>query len=159
MGAMRQLLLLFVLLSLSAARADTLVNWELGFEIDVPTTWLRQEGGANGLKLASDDVRLDVVPYSGVSLAAEIERLHKQTKADGYQFKSEKSYALHEVPAHEMVFYRDGRYKIYQVLMAGSRGFLLTLTSEGTDSEAFRQAQDVIASFRVKPANAGYPAP
>lgn len=148
---MRHLLLLFVLLSLSGVRADTLVNWELGFEIDVPTSWLRQEGGSNGLKLASEDVRIDIVPYSGVSLSTQIERLHKQTKADGYGFKSEKSYTLHEVPAHEMVFYKDGRYKIYHVLLAGARGFLLTLQSEGTDSQAFREAQDVISSFRVKP--------
>lgn len=151
MRAMRQIVLLFLLLSLSAVQADTLVNWELGFEIDVPTTWLRQEGGANGLKLASEDVKLDIVPFSGLTLTAQIERLHKQTKADGYQFKSERSYALHEVPAHEMVFYKDGEYKIYHVLLAGSRGFLLTLRSQGMDSEAFKESQAAIGSFRVKP--------
>lgn len=146
------LLLLLCLCQPWPAAADTLTNWELGFEIEVPTTWLRNEGGANGLKLASEDVRIDITPYSGLTQSAQIERLHKSTKADGYEFKSERSYPIHEVPAHEMVFYRGGRYLIYYVLMAGSRGFLITLRSEGQDSGAFRESQSVIPSFRVMPA-------
>jgi hypothetical protein len=143
--------LLFCCLAQGGALADTLVNWENGFEVDVPTTWLRQEGGAAGMKLASDDVRMSIEPYSGITQSAQIERLHKETKEQGYEFKSERSYPIHEVPAHEMIFYKDGRYLIYYVLMAGQRGFLITLQSEGTDSAAFRQAQDVIANFRVTP--------
>jgi hypothetical protein len=147
---LRKLIAAILLLS-SPLWADTLANWELGFEVDVPTVWLRQEGGAAGTRLAYDDVRLDIEPYSGITQSAQIERLHHETKAAGYQFKSEKSFPIHEVPAHEMIFYKDGKYLIYYVLMAGSRGFLLTLRSEGQDSEAFRQAQDVIANFRVMP--------
>ncbi len=138
-------------LLLGVAQADTVVNWQLGYEVDVPATWLRQEGGANGTKLSSEDVRLDVVPFSGTSQAAEIARLHKDTKAQKYEFKTERSFTVHEVPAHEMIFYRDGRYLIYYVLMAGQRGFLLTLRSEGTDSGAFQEAQDIITNFRVTP--------
>jgi hypothetical protein len=151
---MRRLLLLLLLCLWGATplQADTLTNWELGFEIDVPTPWLRNEAGLEGLKLASDDVRLDIVPYSGLSQAAQIERLHKDTKTQGYQFKSEKSYPIHEVPAHEMVFYKDGQYLIYYVLMSGSRGFLITLRSQGQDSQAFRESQDIIPTFRVLPA-------
>lgn len=141
---------MFLLLG-ALAQADTLVNWQLGFEVDVPTDWLRQEGGANGTKLSSDDVRLDVVPFSGMSQATEIDRLHRETKAQKYEFKTERSFTIHEVPAHEMIFYRDGRYLIYYVLMSGQRGFLLTLRSEGTDSAAFREAQNIIANFRVTP--------
>lgn len=149
---LRTLLLLFLLLG--PARADTLTNWDLGFEVEVPTTWLRQEGGLNGIKLASEDVRVDIAPFSDLSQSAKIERLHKDTKAGGYEFKSEKSYPIHEVPAHEMVFYKGGQYLIYYVLMSGSRGFLITLRSEGQDSDAFREAQSVIPSFRVMPARA-----
>jgi hypothetical protein len=142
---------LFVFLLGGPGLADTVVNWELGIEVDVPPTWLRHEGGANGLKLASEDVRLDIVPYTGVTQAGQIERLHKETKAAGYQFKTERSYPIHEVPTHEMTFYKDGKYLIYYVLMAGSRGFLLTLRSEGTESPSFLEAQDIINNFRVLP--------
>lgn len=146
------LLSLCLVLTLSpAAWADTIVNWEIGFEVTVPSSWLRQEGGAAGVKLASGDVKLDITPYSGATLSEKIESLRKESKADRLLFKGERSYVLHEVPAHEMTFYRGGRYLIYHVLMAGQRGFLLTLRSEGTDSSQFREAQDVIASFRVTP--------
>jgi hypothetical protein len=152
MAAMRHRLLgMFFLLLLGVAQADTLVNWQLGYEVDVPPTWLRQEGGANGTKLSSEDVRLDVVPFSGSSQSSEIARLHKETKAQGYQFKTERSFTVHEVPAHEMIFYRGGRYLIYYVLMSGQRGFLLSLRSDGTDSDAFHEAQDIISNFRVVP--------
>ena len=140
----------FLLTGLPAC-AEPLVNWENGFEINLPATWLRQEGGAKGIKVASDDVRINFEPYFGTTMAEQIERLHKETKANGYQFKNERSYTIHEVPAHEMVFYRDGKYLIYYVLVAGHRGFLITLQSEGTDSVAFREAQDIISDFRVKP--------
>ncbi len=134
-----------------AALADTIVNWEVGFEVTVPSSWLRQEGGATGVKLASGDVQLDITPYSGASLSEKIESLRKENKGDRQLFKGERSYTLHEVPAHEMTFYRNGKYRIYHVLMAGQRGILLTLRSEGTDSPQFREAQDVISSFRVTP--------
>lgn len=143
--------ILLVLLLGAVAQADMLVNWELGFEVDVPSSWLRQEGGASGLKLASDDVKITIEPYAGLTLAAEIERLRQQTKQDGYEFKNEKSYPIHEVPAHEMVFYKDGKYLIFYVLLSGSRGFLISLQSEGTESTAFGEAQTVIANFRVTP--------
>ncbi len=150
---MRGLLLslcLTLFLSLSSS-ADTIVNWEVGFEVTVPSTWLRQEGGASGVKLASGDVQLDIKPYTGVSLSEKIESLRKECKADRYLFKGERSYSLNEVPAHEMTFYRNGRYLIYHVLMAGQRGILLSLRSEGTESSHFREAQDVIGTFRVTP--------
>ncbi len=142
---------LLAIILTATSNADTITNWEVGFEVTVPSTWLRQEGGASGLKLASGDVKLDITPFNGTSLSEKIARMHKDTKADGYQFKTERSYTLHEVPAHEMTFYRDGKYLIYNVLMAGDRGILLTLRSEGTDSDDFRQAQDVLAGFRVIP--------
>ena len=148
---MRQSLLVLLVLLSGLAWADTLVNWEIGFEVDVPTTWLRQDGGASGLKLASEDVRLSVEPYFGVTQATQIERLRQQSKAAGYEFKNEKSYPIHEVPAHQMVFYKSGKYLIYYVLISGSRGILLTLNSEGTDSPSFQQAQDIISDFRVMP--------
>lgn len=143
--------LLLSLCLLISAQADTLTNWELGFEVTVPSTWLRWEGGIEGVKFASGDVKLDVTPFTAGSLKQKVSELHAQSKADRYQFKTERSYTLHEVPAHEMTFYRDGRYLIYNVLMAGDRGLLLTLRSVGTDSDDFRQAQDVLANFRVLP--------
>lgn len=143
--------ILLSLCLLVSAQAETLTNWELGFEVSVPSTWLRWEGGVEGVKFASGDVKLDVTPFIAGSLAEKITQLHTDTKADGYQFKSEHSYALHKVPAHEMTFYRKGRYLIYTVVMAGDRGLLLTLRSVGTDSDDFRQAQDVLANFRVLP--------
>ncbi len=147
---------MIVTLSLSwilivSAGADILVNWENGFELELPSTWLRQEGGVDGVKLASDDVKLIIEPYAGVTMKHQIERLHTETKRDGFNFKKERTFTLHEVPAQEMIFYKNGRYKFYYVLMAGSRGFLLTLTSDSTDSEAFLEAQDIVMGFRVLP--------
>lgn len=143
--------LLLLLLAPSAAWADTITNWELGFTVEVPTTWLRYEGGKGGLKLASEDVRLEVTPFGGVTLTTQIETLRQQAKAAGYQFKEEKSYPIMEVPAHEMVFYKDGKYLLYYVLLSGQRGFLVTLRSDGTDTPAFLEAQDVVSNFRVTP--------
>ncbi len=150
---MRRTLLtcLITLLLASSSFADTITNWEVGFEVSIPSSWLRQEGGAAGVKLASGDVKLDITPFTGSTLAEKIARIHKERKPEGYEFKGERSYALNEVPAHEMTFYRDGKYLIYHVLMAGDRGILLTLRSVGTDSEDFHQAQDVISGFRVLP--------
>lgn len=134
-----------------SAWADVIVNWENGFEVDIPSTWLRQEGGLAGVKLASDDVKLNIEPYSGVTMQHQIERLHEEAKKDHYDFKTERTFTLHEVPAQEMIFYKNGRYKFYYVLMAGSRGFLMTLMSDSTDSEAFLEAQDIVMGFKVLP--------
>lgn len=148
----RTWLLLLLAAWLSApGKADTVVNWENGFEVQVPTIWLRWEGGAAGMKLALDDVQLEIVPFAGITQAAQIERLHRQSKESGYQFKTERSLVIQEVPGHEMIYFRQGKYLIYYVLMAGQRGFLLTLRSESTDSPAFLEAQEMITRFRVLP--------
>lgn len=149
----RNTLLVFFLACtlLSPSSADVIVNWENGFELELPSTWLRQEGGGEGVKLASDDVKLNIEPFAGVTMKHQIERLHAETKKDGFGFKKERTFTLHEVPAQEMIFYKNGRYKFYYVLMAGARGFLLTLTSDSTDSEAFLEAQDIVMGFRVLP--------
>lgn len=150
-------LLTFTLLCLTAVAAwaepktDTITNWELGFAVDIPTTWLRYEGKHDGAKFASEDIRLDVSPFTGMTQSQQIEALRKQAKQDRYEFKEEKSYPIMQVPAHEMVFYRNGKYLIYYVLMSGQRGFILTLRSDGTDTPAFLEAQSVIANFRVMP--------
>ena len=130
---------------------EVIANWECGFEVDVPDTWLRRDMKEAGLKLSSDEVRMQVEPFSGISYDGQVQRLHKETKAEGYQFKTERSYTLNQVPAHEMIFFKDGNYKIYYVLMAGQRGFLWTVLSESTDSEAFLEGQDIISSFLVTP--------
>lgn len=126
------------------------MNWEGGFEVDVPDQWLRRDLGADGLKLSSERVRMDVVPYSGITLEGQIARLHEMTKAEGYHFKTERSFVLNQTPAHEMIFFKDGEYKIYYVLMAGLRGFLWTVESESTDSPAFLESQQIIYSFKVQ---------
>ncbi len=156
MNSYRQIWKIFLLslwlVTQGAVQAETLVNWELGFEVDVPDTWLRRELGEQGLKLNADEVRMQVEPYSGITQDEQIKRLHKLTKEDEkYEFKSEKSFTINQVPAHEMIFFKDGEYKIYYVLMAGQRGFLWTIYSDSTDSEAFLEGQDVLASFRVVP--------
>ena len=94
---------------------------------------------------------MQVEPYSGITLDGQIERLHEITKADGYQFKTERSFVLNQTPAHEMIFFKNGEYKIYYVLMAGTRGFLWTVESESTDSDAFLESQEIIYSFKVQP--------
>lgn len=146
------MLLALWLIMQGAVQAETLVNWELGFEVDVPDTWLRRELGEQGLKLSADEVRMQVEPYSGISQDEQIKRLHELTKEEEeYEFKSEKSFTVNQVPAHEMIFFKNGEYKIYYVLMAGQRGFLWTIYSKSTDSDAFLEGQDVLASFRVMP--------
>lgn len=144
---------LFGLLMLTTlpVQAETLANWELGFEVDVPDYWLRRDMKENGLKLNSDEVRMQVEPFTGMSQQEQIEQLHQSTKAEEFEFKSERSFTINQVPAHEMIFFKNGKYRIYYVLMAGQRGFLWTIYSESTDSEAFLEGQDVMASFRVKP--------
>jgi hypothetical protein len=150
--ATRAKLALFILLCTAlAATAETVVNWENGFEVDLPQTWLRADLKEDGLKLNSEDVSIAIEPYSGLTQDAQIERLHKMAKEDGYHFKSERSLTINQVPAHEMIFHKDGRYKIYYVLMAGSRGFLWTIRSSATDSEAFLEGQDILSSFRINP--------
>ena len=94
---------------------------------------------------------MQVEPFSGITLDNQIVRLHEVTKADGYQFKTERSFVLNQTPAHEMIFFKDGEYKIYYALMAGERGFLWTLESESTDSEAFLESQQILYSFKVIP--------
>ena len=143
--------LLLVLLLTALAPAEVVTNWENGFEVDIPHEWLRRDLGAEGLKLSQDRVRMQVEPYSGITLEGQIERLHQVTKADGYQFKTERSFVLNQTPAHEMIFFKNGEYKIYYVLMAGTRGFLWTVESESTDSEAFLEGQEIIYSFKVQP--------
>jgi len=145
-----KIVVLLLLLTLGA-QSETIVNWANGFEVDVPDTWLRRNMEQAGLKLSSDEVRMQVEPYSGITQDAQIKRLHKETKEQGYQFKSEKSLTINQVPAHEMIFFKDGHYRIFYVLMAGQSGFLWTIESESTDSEAFLQGQDILASFRIKP--------
>lgn len=142
--------LTFLLVS-ALANAEVVTNWENGFEVDIPNEWLRRDLGADGLKLSEDRVRMHVEPYSGITLESQIERLHEITKADGYQFKTERSFVLNQTPAHEMIFFKDGEYKIYYVLMAGTRGFLWTVESESTDSPAFLESQEIIYSFKVQP--------
>ena len=141
----------FLLLMSSPLRAETLVNWELGFEVDVPDYWLRVNMKESGLKLNSDVGRMQVEPYGGMTQQELVAELHQRTKEEGFEFKTERSYAINQVPAHEMIFYKGGKYRIYYVLMAGQRGFLWTVLSESTDSEAFLEGQDVLASFRVTP--------
>lgn len=131
--------------------AENVVNWEGGFEVDIPDTWLRRDMKEAGLKLNADDVKILVETYSGLSQPAQITRLHEQTKEAGYHFRSERSFPINQVPAHEMIFFKNGKYKIYYVLMAGQRGFLWTVESESTDSEAFLEGQDILYSFRVQP--------
>lgn len=131
--------------------ADTLVNWENGFEVEVPSTWLRHEGKQAGLKLNSEDVKIKIEPYIGVSQAGQIERLHKMYKAQDYEFKAERDLAINEVPTHEMVFFKDGKYKIFYVMMSGDRGFLWTIDSDSTDSDSFKEGQGILESFRVTP--------
>lgn len=131
--------------------AEVLVNWEGGFEVEVPDFWLRRDLQDQGLKLNADDVHMQVETYSGLSQMAQVARLHQETKDAGYHFRSERSFPINQVPAHEMIFFKDGAYKIYYVLMAGQRGFLWTVTSPSTDSEAFMEGQDIIYSFQVKP--------
>lgn len=141
-------LLAFLTLS---AQAEFLVNWELGVEMYVPDHWLRRDLKEQGVKLSSDQVRMEVVPFYGVTQQAQIQRLHKLTKEEGFQFKSERSFPLNQVPAHEMVFFKDGEYKIFYVLQAGQRGFLWTVHSRSTDSEAFLEGQEILNTFVVKP--------
>lgn len=145
------LLIMALMVSALPLSAETLVNWENGFEVEVPATWLRNEGKQAGLKLNSEDVRIKIEPYSGVDQAGQIERLHKMYKAKEYEFKAERDLVIHEVPTHEMVFFKDGKYRIFYVMMSGDRGFLWTVDSESTDSEAFEEGQGILESFRVTP--------
>lgn len=141
-----------VMLSLTlGCLGETLVNWENGFEVEVPDVWLRRDMKAAGLKLSSDEVRMQVEPYFGITHNSQIQRLHDLTKKDGWRFKSEQDLSINGVPAHEMIFFKDGDYKIYYVVMAGERGFLWTVYSESTDSPAFLEGQDIISSFTIKP--------
>lgn len=144
------MILILLLVCPALAQTETVVNWEGGFEVDVPDQWLRRDLGVDGLKLASERVRMHVEPYSGITLEGQIERLHELTKAEGYQFKTERSFVLNQTPAHEMIFFKDGEYKIYYVLMAGLRGFLWTVESDSTDSPAFLESQEIIYSFKVQ---------
>ena len=86
MNSYRQIWKIFLLslwlVTQGAVQAETLVNWELGFEVDVPDTWLRRELGEQGLKLNADEVRMQVEPYSGITQDEQIKRLHKLTKED-----------------------------------------------------------------------------
>ena len=141
----------FLLLLSLVAQAELLVNWELGVEMDVPDHWLRRDLKDQGIKLSSDEVRMELEPFSGITQQAQIERLHKLTKEDGYEFKSERSFPLNQVPTHEMVFFKDGSYKLFYVLQAGQRGFLWTVHSRSTDSEAFLEGQDILNTFVVRP--------
>jgi hypothetical protein len=143
--------LLTLALLCSLASAEVVVNWEGGFEVDLPNSWLRRDLGADGLMLSSDRVRMQVEPYSGITLEGQIDRLHQLTKADRYEFKTERSFVLNQTPAHEMIFFKNGEYKIYYVVMAGVRGFLWTVESESTDSPAFLESQQIIYSFKVQP--------
>lgn len=145
------LLTVCALLMSAPATAETVVNWENGFELEVPETWLRHDGKASGIKLNSEDVKIHIEPYSGVTQGGQIERLHKMYKGQDYEFKAERDFSINEVPTHEMVFYKDGKYKIFYVMMSGDRGFLWTVDSLSTDSDAFIQGQAVLSSFRVTP--------
>lgn len=151
--AMRNWTITLILVSLLAlpSLGETLVNWENGFEVEVPTEWLRYEGKADGIKLNSDDVKIKIEPYSGVTRAGQIERLHNMYKAQDYEFKAERDFAINEVPTHEMVFYKDGKYKIFYVMESGDRGFLWTIDSLSTDSKAFKEGQIILESFKVTP--------
>ena len=130
--------------------AETVSNLECGFEVDLPDHWLLRDLGPEGLLLSSEEVRQQVEPYSGITLDNQIQRLHQLTKEDGYQFKQEQSYMLNGNSAHEMIFFKNGKYKIYYVVKSGDeQGFLWTVQSESTDSDAFLEGQSVIDSFRV----------
>lgn len=130
--------------------AETIFNQDCGFEVDLPDHWLYRDLGPGGLLLNSEEVRQQVEPYTGITLNNQIQRLHELTKQDGYQFKDEHSYMLNGYSAHEMVFFRKGKYKIYYVVGSGEDyGFLWTVQSDSTDSEAFLEGQSVIDSFRV----------
>lgn len=134
------------------AQAELLVNWECGFEVQIPDTWLRRDLKEQGLKLSSDDVRIDIEPYVGITYANQIQRLHKLTKEEQHmEFKSERDLQIHGVDCHEMIFYRNERYKIYYVFAAGQGGFLWTILSDSTDSPAFMESQGILDSFVITP--------
>lgn len=145
-------LAILLLLSVGLTQAEVLANWECGFQVQIPDTWLRRDLKGQGLKLASDEVRVDIEPYSGITYANQIQRLHKLTKEkEKMEFKSERDLQINGVSCHEMIFYRDGHYKIYYVFTTGERGFLWTVLSDSTDSPAFLESQDILNSFTVTP--------
>ena len=74
-----KIVLLLVVLLTAPAPAEMVTNWENGFEVDIPHEWLRRDLGADGLKLSQDRVRMQVEPYSGITLEGQIERLHEIT--------------------------------------------------------------------------------
>lgn len=143
--------LMFLLGLCLTVQAEVVTNWEGGFEVDIPDYWLRADLGSDGLMLNSDEVKMQVEPYSGITLDNQVERLRELAKEEKYRFRSERSFALNQTPAHELIYSRKGKYIIYYVLMAGDRGFLWTVTSDTTDSEAFLEGQQIIESFNVLP--------
>lgn len=144
---------LAVLLSLSICwtQAEVVANWECGFQVEIPDTWLKRDLRERGVRFASDEVKVDIEPFSGITLPNQVARLQKERKAEGYEFKSEKHFSLNDVPCHEMIFYKNGRYTIYYVLMAAQRGFLWTVQSDSTDSTAFLESQAMLATFIITP--------
>ncbi len=145
-------LLILCLVTVSAVKAETLVNWDLGYEIEVPNHWLRADLGPDGTQLSYDDVKISIEPFSGITMQGQIERVHQFDKEEGWGFRSEKSFTINEVPAHEIIYERGGKYRVSYVLLSGQRGFLWTFTSEGTDSEAFMEGQKILYGFVVMPA-------
>lgn len=151
-----RILKLFLILTIAlplCASAEPVTNWENGFEVDVPDNWLRRDMREQGLKLASEEVRMDIEPFIGMSMDEKIRMLHMLTKQDGHRFKNEHSFALNGLPAHEMVFQTRGKCAkvlIYYVIMDEDQGFLITQWSEDTVSQAFKDGQTIINSFQLK---------
>lgn len=142
-----------LLLGMSWAQAEVVANWECGFQVEIPDTWLKRDLRDHGVRFASDEVKVDIEPFRGMTLPNQVSRLQRDRKSEGYQFKSEKQFTINEVPCHEMIFYKSGRYRIYYVLVAAERGFLWTITSDSTDSPAFLESQDMLSTFIITPTN------
>ena len=139
-------------LFLSPLGAEILTNFEGGFEVDVPDTWLYRDMRRDGIGLNSGEVHMTLQPYSDSSLLEKIKILHSVTKDEGYKLRSEQSFSFFGVPAHEIIFRRKKRnYRIYYVLKDRDRGFLWTIDSQSTDSREFLEAQQIISSLRIKP--------
>ncbi len=142
--------LLWALLCVSlSAQNESVINWEGGFKLDVPDTWLRRNLRTKGLKLNSDDVQVSIETYTGITQSAQTERLRKEAESQGYAFKSERAFPINQVPTRELVLQKNGIFRIYYILMAGQRGFLWTVTSPSTDSEAFLEGKKMLSTFRV----------
>lgn len=143
---MKYLSILLLLLMIPAQAQTHYPVPELGFSVDLPIDWLTNSRSHQyGLKMAKDEVWIRVDPYQGITRVDQIERVRSLEKMLGSEFKEEWDITVHQMPAHYMNFYQDGKYRIYYVF----DGYLWRINSRSTDSPAFLQAQEILMSFEV----------